>query len=114
MIYILATVKIQNSVIQTMKNHHGASCLIKNKKQRTLLIKGSNFRELEPLNFSKCENETDYVFEEFNWSLRLKYKLEDTAIDLWLNKVLKSQKQSTAIEKVEINLCFSWATRWRS
>ena len=55
--------------------------LIKNQKLRKLFTKGPNFREPQ------------WAIEEFAGSLRLKHTLEDTAMDLWVNKVLEKVKK---------------------
>ena len=44
------------------------------------------------LNHSRSKKDIERTIEEFAGSLRLKYKLEDTAMELWVNKVLEKVK----------------------
>ena len=60
--------------------------LIKNQTLRKLITKGPNFREPQLL------REIDHPIEDIARSLRLKQKLEDTAMDLWVNKVKEKSK----------------------
>lgn len=66
--------------------------LIQNQKLRKPLTGGPNFSQWQSLNYSKCKKEIDYAIEEFAGSLRLKYKLEDIAMDLWATKILEKVK----------------------
>ena len=44
------------------------------------------------LNYSRSKKDIERAIEEFAGSLRLKYKLVDTAIELWVNKVKEKVK----------------------
>ena len=52
---------------------------------------GPNFRDLHSLNYSRCKKEIGRAIEEFDANFRLKYRVEDIVLDLWVNKVKKSQ-----------------------
>lgn len=57
------------------------------------------------LNYFRCKIETDRAIEEFAENFRLKHKLENTAMDLWVNKIKeKVKKQDKALEKVKTNI----------
>ena len=71
MIHILATVKIQNSVTQTMAiSLQGDLNLIKKQNLRKHFYKGSNFREWQSLNYSRCKKEIEWTIKRFAGSLR--------------------------------------------
>ena len=44
---------------------------------------GPNFREPQSLNYSRCKKEIGRAIERFDTNFRLKYNLEDTAMDLF-------------------------------
>ena len=46
----------------------------------------SNVRELQSLYYSRHKKEIDWAIEKFAGNYKLKYNLEDTAMDLWINK----------------------------
>ena len=52
-----------------------------------LFTKGPNFRNRQSLNYSRYKKEIDRAIEEFPGSLRLKHKLGDAAMDLWMKKI---------------------------
>lgn len=54
---------------------------------------GPNFREPQSSNYSRCKKENDCTIEEFAGSIRLKHNLEETAIDVLLNKKEKVLKK---------------------
>ena len=64
--------------------------MIKNEKLRKLFTKSPNFRELQSLNHVICKKEIDHVIEKLAGRLKLKYELEDTAMDL-LEKKFKEK-----------------------
>ena len=64
----------------------GNLSLIKNQKIKKIFSKGPNFREPQSLNYFRCKKEIDRAIEESAGILRLIHKLEDTAMDLWVNK----------------------------
>ena len=66
--------------------------LIKKQKLRKLFTKGPNFREPQPLNYSRYKKEVDRAITEFARSLRLKHELEIIAMNLWVNKVKEKVK----------------------
>ena len=68
-IYILVTVKIQNSVTH---DHiiTGDLRLIKNQKLEKHFSKGLNFKQPQPLNYPRCKKEIDRAIEEFAGSLK--------------------------------------------
>ena len=43
---------------------------------------GPNFREPQSLNYSRCKNEIGRAIDRFDTNFRLKFNLEDTAMDL--------------------------------
>ena len=101
-IYTLVIVEIQNSVTQTMATSAQGICIfLKKQKLRNFFTETPKFREPQPSNYSSCKKEIDPAIEEFAGSLRIKHKLENTAMDLWVNKVkekvenrIKSLKKS--------------------
>ena len=66
--------------------------LIKNQNLRKLFTKGPDFRVALSLNYSRSKKDIERATEEFAGTLRLKYKLEDTAMELWVNKVKEKVK----------------------
>ena len=70
----------------------GNLCLIKNQKLRKLFTKGPDFRVALSLNYSRSKKDIERATEEFAGTLRLKYKLENTAMELWVNKVKEKVK----------------------
>ena len=52
-----------------------------------LFTKGPNFRGRESLNYSRYKKEIDWTIDEFHGSLRIKHKLGDAAMDLWMKKI---------------------------
>ena len=57
-------------------------CLIKNQIPRKLFTKCHSFIKIQSLNYSRSTEEIDRAIKEFAESFPLKYKLEDTAMDL--------------------------------
>ena len=92
-IYTLVIVEIQNSVTQTMATSAQGICIfLKKQKLRNFFTETPKFREPQPSNYSSCKKEIDPAIEEFAGSLRIKHKLENTAMDLWVNKVKEKVK----------------------
>ena len=84
----------------------GNLCFIKTQKLRKLFTKGSNFREPQSLNYSRCKEEIDRAIEVFAGSLRLKHKLEDTVIDLWVNKAKQKVKNKITKNQNKLIILF--------
>ena len=59
---------------------------------RNFFTEAPKFREPQPLNYSRCKKEIDPAIDEFAGSLRIKHKLENAAMDLWVNKVKEKAK----------------------
>ena len=92
-IYTLVIAEIQNSVTQTMATSAQGICIfLKKQKLRNFFTETPKFREPQPSNYSNCKKEIDPAIEEFAGSLRIKHKLENTAMDLWVNKVKEKAK----------------------
>ena len=90
MIHILATVKIQNSVTETMAI--SLQGIWKKQKLRKHFYKGSNFREWQSLNYSRCKKEIEWTIKRFAGSLKLEHEQKNTALDLWVNIFKKKSK----------------------
>ena len=61
---------------------------------KTLFTKGPYFRVSQFINYCRCQKEFNRAREEFSGSLRLKHKLEDTAISSWVKEVNKKSKMT--------------------
>ena len=78
-------------------SHHGHIItgdlrLIGNKKLRSLLSKGPNFREPNTINFKNCELSITAAINDFIAKLKEKYKLINNALDAWKEYIFKSVK----------------------